>query len=146
MSDSTLKVTDKRMFTPEGELREEYRQAGEAPPTAASEVATADPAPTEAPVPGGSPAPASARASGPLGLEPDFFDLLAALAEPAALYLGESALADGTIRVDLELARVHIDLLAVLEEKTGGNLTPEEAAALEDVLYRLRMRYVQKRG
>ena len=51
MDDKELKVTDKRMFTPEGELREEFRhldreaEAGAEPePTAADEVAGAEPA------------------------------------------------------------------------------------------------------
>lgn len=127
MSDSTFKVTDKRMFTPEGELREERRGAEAAPP--APEPAVAAPPPSEFDA-----------------LAPGFYDLLAVLAEPAAIYLGDATLPDGTIAVDLELARAHIDLLAVLQEKTAGNLEAGEAAALEDILYRLRMRYVQKRG
>jgi hypothetical protein len=44
------------------------------------------------------------------------------------------------------MARFYIDLLAVLRQKTAGNLTAQEAAFLEDLLYRLRVRYVQKRG
>ncbi len=134
MSDSTLKVTDKRMFTPEGELREEYRGRQEAPP------------------PRGEPDRAEPRAPGPSAPPPvfegdsGFYELLAALAEPAALYLGDATLPDGTLALDLELARGHIDLLGVLQAKTEGNLTQEESAALEEVLYRLRMRYVQKRG
>ena len=47
---------------------------------------------------------------------------------------------------NLEMARLHIDLLEVLRQKTAGNLTAQEAAILEDLIYRLRMRYVQKRG
>ncbi len=44
------------------------------------------------------------------------------------------------------MARLHIDLLDVLRQKTAGNLTAQERAFLEDLLYRLRVRYVQKRG
>ena len=44
------------------------------------------------------------------------------------------------------MARLHIDLLDVLRQKTAGNLTAQESAFLEDLLYRLRVRYVQKRG
>jgi hypothetical protein len=39
-----------------------------------------------------------------------------------------------------------IEMLAVLEEKTRGNLTPEESQLLGQVLYELRMRYVNARG
>ena len=44
------------------------------------------------------------------------------------------------------MARLHIDLLDVLRQKTAGNLTAQELAVLEDFLYRARVRYVQKRG
>ena len=37
-------------------------------------------------------------------------------------------------------------LLDVLRQKTAGNVTAQESSVLEDVLYRLRLRYVQKRG
>jgi hypothetical protein len=44
---------------------------------------------------------------------------------------------------DLEMARHSIDLLAVLQEKTRGNLTLEEQRTLENSLTELRFRYVQ---
>ena len=43
----------------------------------------------------------------------------------------------------LDLARHHIDMLAVLEEKTKGNLTEEESNTLAATVYELRNRYVQ---
>lgn len=51
--------------------------------------------------------------------------------------------ATGKPRADLEVAKHYIDMLAVLEEKTKGNLSPEEQRALDSVLYEMRMRYVQ---
>ncbi|MBI3615916.1 MAG: DUF1844 domain-containing protein [Candidatus Omnitrophica bacterium] len=45
---------------------------------------------------------------------------------------------------DLEQARYLIDVLGMLQEKTKGNLTPEEADLLEGLLYELRMKYVAK--
>jgi hypothetical protein len=36
-----------------------------------------------------------------------------------------------------------IDLLQVLQEKTQGNLTPQESRLLDDVLYELRMTFVE---
>ena len=45
--------------------------------------------------------------------------------------------------VDLEAAQQLIEILAMLEEKTRGNLTPEERQLLEQLLYELRMRYVE---
>lgn len=43
----------------------------------------------------------------------------------------------------LTLARHHIDLLGVLEEKTRNNLTEEETGTLAQTLYELRSRYIQ---
>jgi len=44
---------------------------------------------------------------------------------------------------DLQLAKYNIDMLGVLEEKTRGNLTEDEAAALSNTLNELRMGFVQ---
>ncbi len=44
--------------------------------------------------------------------------------------------------VNLPQAKEIIDLLSVLEEKTKGNLTPDEQTVLRDMLYALRMKYV----
>ena len=176
--DPQIKVTDKRMFTPDGRLREEYsfleraEDSEPSTPTAdasASPVAppsTPEPAPRpepETPVPPpAAPPPAAAppephapseerprrpdmaEFSGPQSV--GVLDLVAMLAETAAVYLGDAQLPDGSTGEHLEMARVHIDLLEVLRQKTAGNLSPQESAALEDVLYRLRVRYVQKRG
>ncbi len=68
------------------------------------------------------------------------------LAEPASLYLGDLPLPDGGSAENLEMARLHIDLVDLLRQRTAGNLSAQEHAFLEDVLYRLRVRYVQKRG
>ncbi|HYN21425.1 MAG TPA: DUF1844 domain-containing protein [Thermoanaerobaculia bacterium] len=160
--DKEIKVTDKRMFTASGELREEFRFIEDAPatPSAPPEPPPAEPPQPERP-PGGrerqagaGPAwpepPASSShlefPDTPAGMGPGFFDLAAMLAEPAAIYLGDAPLPDGQSAEDLEMARMHIDMLDVLRQKTAGNLTAQEAAFLEDLLYRLRVRYVQKRG
>ena len=45
--------------------------------------------------------------------------------------------------VDLDLAKHHVDTLAVLEEKTKGNLSDEEKQLLDQALYETRMQYVQ---
>jgi hypothetical protein len=50
---------------------------------------------------------------------------------------------DGEQEPNLPLARHSIDTLAVLQEKTRGNLTIEEARVLENGLTELRFRYVQ---
>jgi hypothetical protein len=42
------------------------------------------------------------------------------------------------------MAKQTIDLIAMLQEKTQGNLTPDEENLVKHILYDLRMRYVQK--
>ena len=157
-----IKVTDKRMFQPDGELREEYRFLDEKSTSPATAETPSEPRQPPEIRPEPSP-PAPREASGSFA-EPDaaarvdlletppelggpsFFDLVAILAGPVPIYLGDAPLPDGQDATNLEMARLHIDLLAILRQKTAGNLTAQEAAFLEDLLYRLRVRYVQKRG
>ncbi len=49
----------------------------------------------------------------------------------------------GQRRVDIIGARQTIDSLSLLQEKTKGNLTPAETSMLEDVLYDVRMKYLE---
>lgn len=177
MSDEGIKVTDRRMFTPDGELREEYRHLAEGAKARAREPETrhreerreaaeaasrpedlrargaespleGGPAPGQ-PDPNAQHPPVEIPDTGPAGSPgegPGFFDLLGVLAEPVPFYLGDARLPTGESSENLEAARFHIDLLDLLRQKTAGNLDAQEANALEDVLYRLRVRYVQKRG
>lgn len=179
MGENDLKVTDKRMFTADGQLREEYRHlddaaapesasspapAAEEAPSSAAEPATpvtpaaapeepprAEPAVTEATAPAAGAEPEETPRleipGTPEGLgAPSFLDLVTLLAEPIALYLGDVELPDGQSAENLDMARLHIDLLDVLRTKTAGNLDVGESRLLEDLLYRCRLRYVQKRG
>lgn len=155
-----IKVTDKRMFLPDGKLREEYKFLDEkstAEPAAEPPAATSAPAPPPiAEVRLQEPAPQwePPRQAGPAGWDSSplpadlegasFFDLVAMLAEPVPIYLGDAPLPDGGSAENPEMARFHIDLLDVLRQKTAASLTAEESAFLEDLLYRLRVRYVQK--
>jgi hypothetical protein len=155
-----IKVTDKRIFTSEGALREEFRfleNERPAPAEVPRPAAAATPRPEERPAPAPpaspgrevppEPAPRLELPGTPPGLgAPTFYDLVALLAEPVAIYLGDAELPDGQTHENLEMARLHIDLLDILRQKTAGHLTAQESAVLEDVLYRLRLRYVQKRG
>jgi len=47
---------------------------------------------------------------------------------------------------DLEMAKYHIDILETIQEKTKGNLTPEEETVLSNTLNELRMGYVKVAG
>ena len=52
----------------------------------------------------------------------------------------------GKTEKDLRLAKQNIDLLALLEEKTKGNLSKEEEQLIHALLYDLRMRYLEAKG
>lgn len=47
---------------------------------------------------------------------------------------------------DLEMAKYHIDILETIQEKTKGNLTPEEETVLSNTLNELHMGYVRVAG
>ena len=47
---------------------------------------------------------------------------------------------------DLEMAKYYIDILETIQEKTKGNLTPEEETVLSNTLNELRMGYVKVAG
>jgi hypothetical protein len=75
----------------------------------------------------------------------DFSSFIGSLAANAFLLMGEKfAPEQPDIPKDLESARQMIDLLGLLQEKTQGNLTKDEAGMLEAMLYNLRMRYVKE--
>lgn len=86
------------------------------------------------------PAPA-----GPRELPPaDFPTLVSSLATQALISLGAGQDPRGGERnFDPDLAKHFIDTLAVLEEKTRGNLSDDEKSLLDQVLYECRMQYVQ---
>ncbi|MEM6706675.1 MAG: DUF1844 domain-containing protein [Acidobacteriota bacterium] len=157
MDNPEIKVTDRRMFTETGELREGVElEAEDSAEAAAAEPAAPAPEPAAAPASEPEPAPIPAAEAPPRrpavdmgasGLpEAQFLDLVAVLAEPIALFLGDAALPDGQSAEDLDRARMYIDLLGVLQEKTAGNLSAEEHAIVDDLVYRLRLRYVEKKG
>ncbi len=74
----------------------------------------------------------------------DFHGLIMTLGSQAMMGLG--AYADpqtGRAMIDLAGAQFAIDLLGVIEVKTKGNLTPEEASEFNEILVHLRSRFVQ---
>ena len=76
----------------------------------------------------------------PPQLPPATFDILiVTLATQAMALLGQ----EGNPQTDLPLARHHIDLLGMLEEKTEGNRTEEETNLLVNLLHELRMQCVK---
>jgi hypothetical protein len=74
----------------------------------------------------------------------DFDFLIYSLRIQAELHLGLFG-SDEKSPPDFDLARHHIDLLAMLQQKTRGNLTMEEQRVLDNSVTELRFRFVQAR-
>ena len=73
-----------------------------------------------------------------------FIEFVVMHAQNAALFLGQIPNPrTGEAEVNLDLARMFIDQLAMIQEKTRGNLTSEEAKVLSNALSNLQMAYVE---
>jgi hypothetical protein len=74
-----------------------------------------------------------------------FGSFIISLASTAALHFGDIPDPQTGERHEPDLVAAHqmIDLISLLQEKTKGNLTPDETKLVDDLLYELRMRYVQ---
>lgn len=125
--DDKVRVVDRRWFNADGELKE--------------------PAPTR-PAARSAPAPAAPETANSQGTASDadqlpskvgFLDLVDFLAQQAVALLSGQAPGRGR---DPVAARFFIDLLGVVQEKTAGQLAPEENRHLEDILYQLRSLFV----
>jgi hypothetical protein len=74
----------------------------------------------------------------------DFSTFVLSLSHSALVHLGDAPSPDGhDSEKDLLLAKQTIDLLGILQEKTRNNLTGEEEHMLDQVLYDLRLRFVE---
>ena len=153
-------VTDRRMFTTEGDIRSNTERE---PETAVKP--TAAPAPPSAPAQDMPPTPSAAeeqaqadayqKSSSSLDaaveqsghsakeLEMTFERFMASLYMTAMLQLGLMHEKGGAPQVDLIGARQTIDTLSLLADKTKGNLTSAEENFLRNCLYELRMAYVE---
>ncbi len=75
--------------------------------------------------------------------EINFATFVISLSSSALIHLGVAPdPITGEQKKDLAIAKQTIDMLAMLQEKTRGNLTGDEAQLMESMLYDLRMRYV----
>jgi hypothetical protein len=73
-----------------------------------------------------------------------FIEFVLMQAQNAALFLGQIPNPQtGKGEVNLEVAKMFIDQLAMIQEKTRGNLTSEEAKVLSNALSNLQMAYVE---
>ena len=75
----------------------------------------------------------------------DFATFILSLSHSALMHLGEAPHPDDNrVEVELPLAKQTIDLLILLEEKTKGNLTGDEERLMTQILFDLRLRYVER--
>ncbi len=162
---SEFTVTDRRKFTSEGERRDDAQpeEKPAPPPTQAApgspeslpatkERADAPPPPTAEEQQAGkdaydasrknfTPSPLSGRAT--QEYEMNFERLVSSLYMSGAMALGGMQDEGGKTMVDIVGARQTIDMLAVIADKTKGNLTATEENLLQSCLFDLRMAYVQ---
>jgi hypothetical protein len=164
-------VTDRRLFTSDGDLREESsetRSSTPAPPPpvpadpapqAAATVAAAEPDSQVPPPPTAAEqheqAEAYRKSSKDLDskvelsghsareLEMTFERFLASLYMTAMMQLGLMHEQGGQPRVDIIGARQTIDTMSLIQDKTKSNLTPVEQNFLQSSLYEARMAYVE---
>lgn len=73
-----------------------------------------------------------------------FSTFVISLSTQALMHLGEIANPiSGNVERDIPVAKQMIDIIGVLREKTRGNLDPGEEQLMDNVLFDLRMRYVE---
>jgi Domain of unknown function (DUF1844) len=136
-------VSDKRLFTKDGERREtEDRTATPNRPEAERTAPPQASAPPPKPPPADRPAASEPRSrQGELAI--DFSTYVVMLANTVMMLLGQMPdPATQQRHLDLPQAKHTIDILIMLRDKTRGNLTAEEAKLLEDVMPQLQMAYV----
>jgi hypothetical protein len=77
-----------------------------------------------------------------------FTAFVLSLASTAAIHFGDlpDPVSGESSELNLDGAAQMIEILSLLEQKTRGNLTAEERQILEQVLYELRMRFVEVSG
>jgi hypothetical protein len=78
----------------------------------------------------------------------NFVAFVLSLAHTAAVHFGDvpDPVSGSRAEANLPAAQQMIDILALMEAKTRGNLTAEERQLLEQVLFELRMRFVEVQG
>ena len=73
-----------------------------------------------------------------------FSSFIFSLGTSALMLMGETLSPDEPkAQANLPQAKEIVDILSILEEKTKGNLTSEESVVIQDMLYTLRMKYVE---
>ena len=121
-------VQDRRRFSPEtGEAREEAPEQSDTNTKPSEEHPQASSQDTAEALP-----------------EINFSTFVIGLSTQALMHLGEIANPmSGQVESDVPTAKQMIDILGLLKEKTRGNLNASEDQLMEDILFDLRMKYVE---
>ncbi|MFM1847026.1 MAG: hypothetical protein RL417_500 [Pseudomonadota bacterium] len=137
---SGLKVNDRRRFDSAGNERGDDLPPAQPTP---SPQASAPRAQSAESGPSGKPLAKPELQGG--GGDINFSSFVLSLATQALMQLGEMPPPDGmAIEPDMDAARQTIAILGLIEEKTKGNLVPEEAELLKEVLHSIRICYVRR--
>jgi hypothetical protein len=143
--EETFKVVDRRLFTPEGELRKDVAEQQDREREAAARGPLATPALAGA-------SKQESRGAEPAAQPPKeipkrsvaFENLVRSLGQNAAMLLGGYAdPRTGQPMLDLEGAREMIDMLDALRQKTHANLAPEEDTLLLDITGNLKLAFME---
>lgn len=152
---SEIKVTDKRIFTAEGEIREEFREEIKAADPVAAKPPEKPAAPKEAPTerrqtPDPQPPPGGERRNKSIADKAQnpgtpFADFVEPLIAQAYVSLGMLRDPYGQKpKIDVAAARQMIEMVTMLKDKTAGNLTPDEDDFLSTHLGELKLAFVQR--
>jgi Domain of unknown function (DUF1844) len=143
--DEKIKVTDKRIFTADGEMRDDFQHQAASP---APELQPPPAARTSAETPNGSGAQREADRRRTLAdtRNPDspFTNFIESLIAQTYMSLGMLRNPyQSQTAVDAPAARQIIEIIAMLQQKTRGNLTPEEESFLTTHLGDMKLAFVQ---
>jgi hypothetical protein len=144
-----FKVDDRRRFSADGELKPEHRgrEQSEAQSSDASRPTAAAAGPADSGTQARPRETEAFQTSPPLDAAPEitFGTFVVGLSTQALMHLGELPDPQTNQRaVDLPAAQQLIDIIAMLENKTRGNLDRDEQSMLEAILFELRMKYVER--
>lgn len=136
-AESTFKIKDNRRFNTDGSLRTETESPAQhqvesvEPETAQSEGTEED-------------TNSATEQSSQIPLEMNFATFILSLASSAQINLGLIPHPlTGKPQISLESSKQTIDIIGMLDEKTRGNLDSREEHLVKQVLYELRMQYVE---
>jgi Domain of unknown function (DUF1844) len=143
-----FKVNDRRRFSSEGELKAEHRadsaQSGHSTSASPGDAAAPPPPPPPDTASGFTSVNKPAGTGPPMG-EMSFATFMVGLSTQALVHLGEMPdPQSGRPIEDLLAAEQVIDLIAMLQDKTRGNLDEGETQLVQSILFELRMKYVER--